>query len=143
VRHLGKSIRAVAKGLGMPRLVLAVSFGIALRPSRPYEQVVEAYEQVLAGGADAGRFAPSPRELPADPAGWRREVMDEREEAADALARVIGRWSERALDRHRLPHQLLGKLTVREMLFFTLHHNLHHVRVVERRRAELPAARPS
>jgi hypothetical protein len=36
-----------------------------------------------------------------------------------------------------LPHPLLGKLTVREMLFFTLYHQRHHVAVVERRIAEL------
>ena len=40
---------------------------------------------------------------------------------------AITRWGERALDRFRLPHPALGQLTVREMLFFTLYHNLHHV----------------
>jgi hypothetical protein len=36
-------------------------------------------------------------------------------------------WSEDDLDNHRLPHPLLGKLTVREMLFFTLYHIQHHM----------------
>jgi hypothetical protein len=33
-----------------------------------------------------------------------------------------------------MPHPLLGKLTVREMLLFTLYHNLHHVQNVARRK---------
>jgi uncharacterized damage-inducible protein DinB len=37
------------------------------------------------------------------------------------------------LDRLRLPHPALGKLTVREMLFFTIYHNIHHVENVVRR----------
>jgi hypothetical protein len=37
------------------------------------------------------------------------------------------------LERIRLPHPLLGRLTTREMLFFTLYHNQHHVEVAKRR----------
>ena len=43
--------------------------------------------------------------------------------------------SQADLDRYRLPHPLLGKLTVREMLFFTVYHNYHHVRSVADRLA--------
>ena len=42
-------------------------------------------------------------------------------------------WSERALDRYRLPHPLLGRLTVREMLLFTLYHSVHHFSLVSTR----------
>ncbi len=49
-------------------------------------------------------------------------------------------WSETSLDRYRLPHPLLGRLTVREMLFFTLGHGLHHARNVARRKGLWPAA---
>ncbi len=50
------------------------------------------------------------------------------------LVGKIPGWSEAALDRYRLPHPLLGKLTVREMLFFTLYHNAHHLDQVAGRR---------
>ncbi len=62
-----------------------------------------------------------------------------REQAALGLAQGIERWSDAQLDRRCLPHPLLGKLSVREMLFFTLYHNLHHVQVAERRRREAAA----
>jgi len=39
-----------------------------------------------------------------------------------------------SLDKFMLPHPLLGKLAVREMLFFTMYHNLHHVNNVRRQR---------
>jgi hypothetical protein len=42
------------------------------------------------------------------------------------LARRIDRFSETQLDQLILPHPLLGKLTLREMLYFTIYHVQHH-----------------
>jgi len=53
----------------------------------------------------------------------------------DGIAAALDGWSERALDRLRLPHPALGKLTVREIVLFTLYHNIHHATNVARRRA--------
>ena len=85
-------------------------------------------------GATAGRFAPSAQAAPADPAAWQREVLDKWRGAVSGLALRIPRWSEPALDRYRLPHPLLGQLTVREMLLFTVYHNVHHLEQVAGRR---------
>jgi hypothetical protein len=133
VRHLGKSVRAVVRGLRMPKPFLFLLFGPSRRTSRGYGALRDVYRGILAGGGKAGRFAPVPEDAPADPAAWRRELMARREAAAKALESAIEPWSEKALDRYRMPHPLLGKLTVREMLFFTLYHNLHHVWTVARR----------
>ncbi|HEX6098943.1 MAG TPA: DinB family protein [Thermoanaerobaculia bacterium] len=133
VRHLVKSIRPVTKALGMPRLVLWVMFGRAKRVSVSYDALVERYHGLLEGGAKAGRFAPSAREEH-DLEARRTEILGQQAEANRALRAAIARWPERALDRYQLPHPLLGKLTVREMLYFTLYHQLHHIGVVERRR---------
>ena len=40
-------------------------------------------------------------------------------------------WSESERDEYVLPHPLLGKLSVRGMLFFTLFHTDHHRRSIE------------
>lgn len=131
VRHLAKSIRPVTKALRMPRLVLRVMFGAPRRESVPYDAFRERYLARLAAGGNAGRFAPSQRAVSA-----RDEILAQHEQANRELRAAIARWPDAALDRHQLPHPLLGKLTVREMLFFTLYHQLHHIGVVERRRAE-------
>ncbi len=133
VRHLEKSIRPVARALRLPRPLLWIAFGSARDPSRRYDAIRTIYQQRLSEGVTAGPYAPTPRPSPADPTTARRELMAQREATARALASAIERWSERALDRRRLPHPALGKLTVREMLFFTLYHNLHHVMNVARR----------
>jgi hypothetical protein len=133
VRHLVKSIRPLARGLRIPRPLVLLTFGPSLRKSRGYAEIREIYQGVLARGADAGRFAPSPEGPPADPEAWRATLMDRWAETAKSLEDALTPWSEAALNRCRMPHPLLGKLTVREMLFFTLYHNLHHVLNVARR----------
>jgi hypothetical protein len=133
VRHLIKSIRPLARGLRVPKPVIFLRFGPCLRASRSYAEIREVYQGRLAKGADAGRFAPSAEGPPADPEAWRRELMQRWGKTADDLERSLEHWGESALDRCRLPHPLLGKLSVREMLHFTLYHNLHHVQNVARR----------
>lgn len=131
VRHLAKSIRPVAKALRTPRLVLWFMFGKPRRASMTYDGLREHYLAKLAAGGDAGRFAPSQRVLTD-----RAAVLASHEQANRDLRLAIARWSDAALDRHQLPHPLMGKLTLREMLFFTLYHQLHHIDVVKRRRNE-------
>lgn len=138
LRHLTKSMRPVAMAMGLPRLLLALRFGVSFRGSRSFEQVRDIYQQALAdGSAQAGRFAPSARQAEVPPEEWRQQVMARWQEAANDLAGALRRWPEGALDRYRLPHPVLGKLTLREMLFFTVVHNAHHAnRVMERAAAE-------
>ena len=132
VRHLSKSIRPVTKAMRMPRFVMRLMFGAARRPSLAYDALVERYRGALAAGGEAGRFAPS-ESATRD----RATIMRHYTEANADLREQIARWPERAFDRFQLPHPLMGKLTVREMLYFTLYHQRHHMDVVKRRRGEL------
>ena len=136
VRHLVKSTRPVTKALKLPRIALWVMFGRPKRASVPYDALVERYHGLLAAGGNAGRFAPSSREE-VDLEARRAEILAQRTEVFRALRAAIARWPDAALDRSQLPHPLLGKLTVREMLYFTLYHQLHHMGVVERRRGDI------
>ncbi len=136
LRHLTKSVRPVANALRLPRFVLGVLFGRAVGPGRAFEPLREVYQGKLADGAQAGRFAPSQRPLPTQASEqevYRRRVMEHWRAASQALEAEVPRWSEAALDRYRLPHPVLGKLTVREMLLFSVYHAAHHARLVARR----------
>jgi hypothetical protein len=134
VRHLVKSNRPVAMALGIPRLVLRLRFGRAKAPSKRYSQLVATYHEALGGGLKAGRYAPAPLSAARQTPAQREESLAFLDSTfADLLAQATD-WSERALDRLRIPHPGLGPLTVREMLFFTLYHNTHHVMGVARGR---------
>ncbi len=138
--HLIKSVKAVADAMKLPKLLLRGLFGSA-SGSRRYSEVRELYLQVLAQGAVAtGRFVPPSPPAGDDTgqsrsralAGWRR--------AGASLVTVLAKWREPALDKYRLPHPIMGKISVREMLFFTHYHDLHHLEVVRRESPEVHAA---
>ncbi len=138
VRHLAKSTYPLAGALGLPKLVLGLRFGRSRTESRSFPVLREAYRTRLREtGATAGRFAPAPQAAPGDAAAaaaWQQEVLAKWRGAVVGLTAKIPGWSEAALDRYLLPHPLLGKLTVREMLFFTVYHNAHHLEQVAGRR---------
>lgn len=137
LRHLAKSVRPLASAMELPKLVLGVRFGRSRSGSRSFEEIVAIYRHELASGAVAGPFGPSQQKPDMSADGWRELILERWQQASQKLAEAREGWSERELDKYRLPHPLLGKLTVREMLFFTLYHNAHHARrVVERRSKE-------
>jgi hypothetical protein len=133
LRHLVKSVRAVTRGMAMPKLALRALFGTTSEGSRSFEEVRNVYLGALDRGGQAGRYAPSERVVDLDPEDWRELIMERWRESTWELAQAVRGWREAALDRYRLPHPLLGKMTVREILLFTLYHNRHHAaRVLER-----------
>ena len=137
VRHLTKSTYPLARAFAMPRSALLLRFGIALRRRSTYADLVGKYERLLEDRPQAGRFAPD-ADVNGDE-GRRAEIMTRFRDAVSRLCAAVGDWSERALDRHRLPHPLLGKLTTREMLWFTVFHTAHHGGQMERRRTHVAA----
>jgi hypothetical protein len=140
VRHLTKSMWPVTLGLYSPRPALRALFGRATTPSRSFVELRERYTSVLGRGAKAPViFVPRSRGTADSTDAARRSIMARHALAVDALCAAIARWPEDTLDVYRVPHPLLGRLTIREMLRFILYHNVHHVHVAERRRMERTA----
>lgn len=128
LEHILRAVQPVSMALTIPRWFLRWRIGKPNREPRDYEELVARYkEKLAAGGRASGRFVPSP--VPAS----KVEAMTAKLKSSVAtLTRRVKGWSERDLDTVLLPHPLLGKLTVREMLFFTIYHAVHHQELVER-----------
>jgi len=134
--HLVKSVRPITMALRLPRPFLRLGFGAPRYVSRRYSEIQKTYQGKLAEGAKAPRqFLPHGAHAPIRSAQMRLKILRDWETVGAKLLATIHPWPESDLDRCLLPHPLLGKLTVREMIFFTLYHNLHHVQNVQRRRA--------
>lgn len=132
LQHLILSSTPVATSLAIPSMVLWV-FGLPKpRQSRSYHQLVDDYQQALNNGFEAPKeYVPY---VGKDKAGllstWKR--MEEK------LIRRLDRfWKEEELDKYMVPHPSLGKITIRELLFFTIYHTEHHLKVIEKRANEV------
>lgn len=136
LRHLVTAIEALTQGMSVPRPVLTLRFGLNRDGSRSFEEVRELYRGALeAGGRASGRYDPTTQPIEGDPEVLRERVAREWVAAGRDLDRAIASWPERSLDRQQAKHPLLGKMTVRELLYFTLYHNAHHARRIAERRA--------
>lgn len=132
--HLTRSNRPVAGVLGRLPEALSALGGDQPRPSRSFEALRDSYRARLAqGGRASGPYLPELRGQD------QSQTVRDFDAASGELVQRLGTWPQDGLDRYQLPHPLLGPLTLRELLYFTLYHNAHHLDGV---RARLAPATP-
>ena len=125
--HIYRAVSPVTMAFGLPGFMLKLFFGKPNRNGRTYDELVKKYKSKLAaGGAASGRFIPKP------------VAVSDRLNLAKSLILKVGKLcfrvdkcSEHELDTKLLPHPLLGKLTLREMLYFTIYHAEHHLAIIK------------
>ena len=126
--HIHRSIAPLILAFSLPPFIVGLMMGKARGESISYDQLTARYKEKLAGGGKAGgRFIPAEA-----PAGNGEKAISQASQTLDMLIRKAAGWKEKDLDKYLLPHPLLGKLTVREMLYFTICHVQHHHMLVER-----------
>jgi hypothetical protein len=131
--HLIRSVGPVASAMRYPKILLTLLFRRG-KASRRFAEIREAYHAQLAAGGKAPKAFEPVLDVSGDATAAARErILEGWRRKSTSLVAAVEEWSEEQLDRYRLPHPLLGKLTVREMLLFTLYHDLHHVESVRRR----------
>ncbi len=127
--HLNKSLSPVNLALRLPRFVLRVLFGKPNRTPRTYDELVDRYHQKLAaGGRASGQFIP-----PSINADKKDKLIEKFRKETIAMSKLMNHSQENQLDNYLLPHPLLGKLTLREMLFFSVYHIKHHMELLKAR----------
>ncbi len=128
LEHLVRSSQPVYMAIGLPAFLLRMIFGKPNRAPRNFEQLVLRYKEKLAqGGAASGRFVPPPV-----PYSLQRQKIQQFIQVKDKLTKRVLALPESKLDNCLLPHPLLGKITVREMLFFTVYHTQHHLQIMQK-----------
>ena len=122
MEHIYKSIVPLNKALILPKAIMKMNFGKANRPSRTYEELVERYKEKLQSGGQA------PAQFEPDGVSYEKrfKLADKLVKAAHTLTKRLKKFTEEDLDLLILPHPLLGKLTLREMMYFTDYHTKHH-----------------
>ena len=127
--HLIRAIKPLQLAYGLPKFALRILFGKTNRPSKTYDELVAKYKAKLAaGGRASGPFIP-----PFIDFEKKDELLKKYNEQKQKLISKLEKQNEKDLDVYILPHPLLGKVTLREMLYFTIHHNEHHLETLKSR----------
>jgi len=120
--HIIKSVAVLTKAFGLPKFILKIKFGTANRDSRTSEALIEKYlEKLKVAKPTPSRFHPDVIDF----SKKEKAMMLLHKKVAKLCSRAI-KLSDKDLDLYILPHPLLGKLTLRELLYFTSYHVKHH-----------------
>lgn len=120
--HLVLSVRPLIAAMQLDKTEMQTKFGSAEQVMRSYEDMRALYfEKLTLGGKAPKRFDPAFHEQVN-----RTELCEQLTKDIENLCQCIENFSEEELDQMALPHPLLGKLSLREMLYNTIYHGQHH-----------------
>lgn len=126
-KHLILSNAPIASALKKPYERLA-GFGTPKEPTLSYENLKAKYEHLLTTGVKAPpKFTPEVISVDT----W-DNMFEEWEMINRKFQERLAEWPESDLDTFAIPHPVLGLLSTRQMLFFTILHNWHHLERIER-----------
>lgn len=126
VIHLIRSIKPIAVLL-QGDITQIEAFGKLKRTPWDYDTLVQNYLNALNSGGKA-------------PKAFEPKVVEPHEKAAlvskfaeiqNAFMQSLDQWDEEKIDQYCIPHPLLGNFSIREMLFFTVYHTLHHLKFMK------------
>jgi hypothetical protein len=128
LEHINLSVKPLLLAYGLPSFIPRLMFGKANRPSSSFEELVKKYQgKLAAGGRASGAYIP-----PKVSFTQKQALLEKLKRQLDSLVKKVSQFSENQLDTLILPHPLIGKITFREMLYFTAYHVQHHQELVKK-----------
>ena len=125
-KHLSLSVKPLNTAFSLPNFAL-LFFGRLNRPAKNYDEIVDKYHQKLAEGAVAtSQFVPEKISVE----NSKEDLIQELKKINDSFLKKVDNFTEDDLDKYLIQHPVLGKLTIREMLYFTICHTLHHQKAI-------------
>jgi DinB superfamily len=127
--HLLQSIKPLNTVLSLPKFILKFKFGKANRAVRDFDAVKNRYLERLkeAKGitfkGSQNMNVPSIKE--------KQYLLNRLQAESKKLQYKTKKWKDNDLDNIVLPHPLMGKMPVRELLMWTAYHVEHHTNTLK------------
>ena len=131
IKHLNTATSVVALFLRKELKFLLLLFGQS-DSKKSIQEIIKNYNDKLNNGSGAGVFSPLFATNNVDVEKKKSEIKS-LIESIQSLINVLPSWTEDELDRTNIVHPILGVMTVREMLYFSLYHLYHHSSKVQLR----------
>jgi hypothetical protein len=129
IQHLIISTNTSSLAWYLPLFLVRWMGGKPNRNSRTYDELKEKYYIKLKEGVRAtNRFIPKPVEIKYG----KQRLMDNWNRAAAKFINTLNKnRSEKELDQYLVKHPLLGRITLRELGYFTIFHTEHHLQSIQ------------
>ena len=130
LQHLILSTNMSTLGYSLPIFLVRIIGGTPNRVSRSFDELLAKYTTKLAAGATAsGRFIPKPIAINVG----KEKLLNNWQSATRKFIVALQRnRTETDLDNYIVKHPLLGKITLRELCYFTIFHTTHHLQSLQK-----------
>jgi hypothetical protein len=131
--HLIKVLQIVNIGFTLPKPILRLVFGINKKESRSFEDLRQVYKNALEGGAKAPTIY-----IPKLVSHTEKDSLIQKYASLNkSFIDKLNNHTSFELDSYRLPHPILGKISLGELASFTSFHTSHHFDVLKSKLAHL------
>lgn len=125
--HLIKLLRIINMVYKIPKPILRILYGINKKEQRSVEELKTLYKNALKGGAKSPNlYIPKPV-LFKD----KNDLIHKHKILNEAFVKKLNKHSEIQLDYYRVPHPIIGKISLRELAIFTSFHTVHHFELLK------------
>ena len=122
LEHIVICVEPLVQVYGLPKSFIEQNFGIIKRTNRSYQELKNEYLQKLnEGGKAPSQFVPE-KESIVDKAS----LIESLKTMIGNLNSKINEFEEVELESLLIPHPLLRKITLKEMLYNAIYHVEHH-----------------
>jgi len=128
--HLLQSIKPLNDALSFPKFILKYKFGKVNRDIRNYDTVVKRYQERLIEAK--GKTFKGSQNMKTPSLKEKSYILNRLQVENKKLQyKTLKRWSDKQLDSYILPHPLMGKMPVREIIMWTAYHVEHHTNILK------------
>jgi hypothetical protein len=127
--HLLQSIKPLNDALSMPKLLLRYKFGKANREVRAYDVIVKRYLERLENAKGMTFKGSQNMKIPS--LKDKAYILNRLQVESKKLQYKTRKLSDKNLDTLVLPHPLMGKMPVRELIMWTAYHVEHHTKTLQ------------
>lgn len=122
LQHILISVARLSKAFDNPKYVISTEEAGLKREGMSYDALVAVYLEFIKKGAKASApFVPELVKIE-----QRTQLVKDVQAVIAELCFKLDRYTEQQLDTLTIPHPLLGRITLREMIYFTIKHAEHH-----------------
>lgn len=127
--HLLQSIKKLNDALSLPKFILKYKFGTSNRELRDFDTIVKRHHERL--DAAKGVTFKASRKMKIPPLKDKPYIITRLQMEHKKLQYKTMKISDSNLNNLVVPHPLMGKMPLREIIMWTAHHVNHHSKILQ------------
>ncbi|RLD26367.1 MAG: DinB family protein [Bacteroidetes bacterium] len=127
--HLLQSIKPLNMALSLPKFILKFKFGKSNRAVRDYDAIANRYLERLKDVK--GKTFKGSQNMKMPSIKEKQYLLNRLQIESKKLQHKTKKWKDKDLDNLILPHPLMGKMPIRELLMWTAYHVEHHTNTLK------------